>query len=75
MRLQIRNIGAIEQADISIDGITIIAGENNVGKSTIGKTLYAFLHDMSSWQKTYDEICCSKVEKYLYQHSIQCHLV
>lgn len=70
MRLQIRNIGAIEQADISIDGITIIAGENNVGKSTIGKTLYAFLHDMSSWQKTYDEICCSKVEKYLYQHSI-----
>lgn len=52
MRFQIRNIGAIGTADIEIDGITIIAGENNVGKSTVGKSLYAFLHDMSSWKKT-----------------------
>lgn len=48
LRFQINNIGAIENADVEIDGITIIAGENNVGKSTIGKALYAFLHDMYS---------------------------
>lgn len=67
---KIKNIGAIELADIDIDGITIIAGENNVGKSTVGKALYAFLHDMSSWKKLYDDICSSKIERFLYQNSI-----
>lgn len=69
MRFEIKNIGAIEQADIDLDGITIIAGENNVGKSTVGKALYAFLHDMSSWKKLYDDICSSKIERFLYQNS------
>ena len=52
MKFRINNIGAIEKADIDIEGITIIAGENNVGKSTVGKALYAFLHDMNLWEKT-----------------------
>ena len=41
MRLKIRNFAKILQADIEIDGITIIAGNNNIGKSTIGKILDA----------------------------------
>ena len=41
MKLQIRNIGKIKDADVLINGITVIAGENNTGKSTIGKALYA----------------------------------
>ena len=69
VKFEIKNIGAIEWADIDIDGITIIAGENNVGKSTVGKALYAFLHDMNSWKKTYDDICSSKIERFLYQNS------
>ncbi len=40
MRLQIENFAKIAKADINIDGITVIAGENNTGKSTIGKALY-----------------------------------
>jgi len=70
VRFSLENVGAIVQADIDIDGITIIAGENNVGKSTVGKALYAFLHDMSSWKKLYDDICSSKIERFLYQNSI-----
>ena len=35
MRLTLKNIGKIENADVKIDGITIIAGENNTGKSTV----------------------------------------
>lgn len=70
MRFQLENIGAIEKADIDIDGITIIAGENNVGKSTVGKALYAFLHDMSSWKKSYDDICSSRIKEFLYENSI-----
>ena len=41
MKLSIRNFAKILRADIEIDGITIIAGNNNIGKSTIGKTLDA----------------------------------
>lgn len=41
MKLHIKNVSKISSADIDIDGITVIAGSNNAGKSTIGKTLYA----------------------------------
>lgn len=41
MQLSIQNIGKIKHAEIEITGITVIAGENNTGKSTIGKSLYS----------------------------------
>lgn len=41
MRLKLQNIGIIEEADINVDGITLIAGQNDSGKSTIGKVLYS----------------------------------
>ena len=41
MKLVIENLAKIKHADIQIDGITVIAGNNNTGKSTIGKTLYS----------------------------------
>lgn len=41
MRLKIDNFAKVKHADIVIDGITVIAGENNTGKSTIGKVLYS----------------------------------
>lgn len=44
MRLNIRNVAQIRSADICIDGLTVIAGKNNTGKSTIGKTLFAIFN-------------------------------
>lgn len=41
MKLRIKNIGKIKEANIQIDGIAVIAGENNSGKSTVSKSLYA----------------------------------
>lgn len=41
MRLSIKNIGKIENASIEINGITVVAGENNTGKSTIGRILFS----------------------------------
>ena len=41
MNLKITNIGKIKTADITLNGITIIAGDNNTGKSTIGKVLFS----------------------------------
>ena len=40
MKLQIKNIAKVKEAEILIDGITVIAGENNTGKSTVGKVLF-----------------------------------
>lgn len=41
MKLTIDNFAFIKHADIAIDGITVIAGNNNSGKSTVGKILFA----------------------------------
>lgn len=41
MKLYLENIGKISRADIEINGITVIAGENNTGKSTVGKVLFS----------------------------------
>lgn len=41
MILKIENFAKIKNAEVKIDGITVIAGENNTGKSTIGKILYS----------------------------------
>ena len=41
MKLSVKNIGKLESAEIDISGITVVAGENNTGKSTIGKALFS----------------------------------
>jgi energy-coupling factor transporter ATP-binding protein EcfA2 len=40
MVLTIEGIGKIKCASIKLDGITVVAGKNNSGKSTFGRTLY-----------------------------------
>lgn len=41
MKIELNNIGPFVDESVDIDGITVVAGENGTGKSTIGKTLYA----------------------------------
>ncbi len=40
MELQLKNIGMIKEANVKIDGLTVIAGENDTGKTTVAKALY-----------------------------------
>ncbi|MEI0488854.1 AAA family ATPase [Brachyspira pulli] len=44
MKLKISNFAKIEKADINIDGITVICGDNDTGKSTIGKILFSIFN-------------------------------
>ena len=44
--LRINNLKKIKQEDIDIDGITVVAGENNTGKSTIGKVLFSTFNSL-----------------------------
>ena len=41
MKLSLKNIGKVRQASVELNGITVMAGENNTGKSTIGRALFA----------------------------------
>lgn len=41
MHLELKNIGKLSDASIDINGIAVIAGENNTGKSTVGKVLFS----------------------------------
>ena len=44
MKLELENVGKISHANIELNGIAVIAGENNTGKSTIGKMLFCVFH-------------------------------
>lgn len=44
MKLSLENICNIEKADFNLNGITVIAGDNATGKSTVGKALHLILH-------------------------------
>lgn len=44
MKLSLRNIGKIDDASVEIEGITVIAGENNTGKSTVGRVLFSIFY-------------------------------
>lgn len=57
MELQLQNIGIINKSVIKLDGLTVICGSNNSGKSTIGKALYATIEALSNLEdKLHDEL-------------------
>lgn len=51
MKLHLENIGKISKADVEINGVTVIAGENNTGKSTVGKTLFVIFDSFYNIKK------------------------
>ncbi len=51
MNFKLRNFGKIVEADIKLDGITVICGNNNTGKSTIGKALFGLFNSLSDYKR------------------------
>ena len=49
MKLVIDNIAKIEQAEVEFDGLTVICGRNDTGKSTLGKVLFATFNALIIW--------------------------
>lgn len=51
MRLTVDGIGKVTDTTVDLDGITVVAGPNDTGKSTIGKALFALVnsqHDFTN---------------------------
>ncbi len=67
MELQLKNIGMIKKANVKIDGLTVIAGENDTGKSTLGKALFFGLtiikriHSSGSKGNILNILTCTKI--------------
>lgn len=62
MKLSIHNFAKIKEADIIVDGITVIAGENNTGKSTVGKILFSLFNALSDISKKIFEEQLNEIE-------------
>jgi predicted ATPase len=55
MKLTIKNIGVIKEADIELSGLTVIAGENDSGKSTVGKLMFSITKAIGKYQDELEE--------------------
>ena len=64
---EIRNIGKIKSANINLNGLTVIAGINDTGKSTVGKLIFSIVKAISRFEQDLNEskehIVFSKIEK------------
>ncbi|MCM1229988.1 MAG: AAA family ATPase [Ruminococcus flavefaciens] len=68
MKLSIKNIGKIESADIKLDGITVICGENNTGKSTVGKVLFSYFNSMCDFENKIKEQRIIEIRNCLFKY-------
>lgn len=71
MRLQIQNINKIKEADIALNGLTVIVGENDMGKSTIGRAFFSIIKAVSNMRSLSNESSANKASKHidsLYKH-------
>ncbi|WP_406535219.1 AAA family ATPase [Methanobrevibacter sp.] len=48
MDIRLKNIGIIKDSSIRLDGLTVITGANNSGKTTVGKVVYSLLDAVSN---------------------------
>ncbi len=55
MELYVKNIGKVAEASVEIKGISVIAGENDTGKSTIGRVLYSVFNSFYEIEKQIKE--------------------
>lgn len=60
MQIKLRNIGMLEKAELNLNSLTLIAGENDNGKSTIGKVIFCIIKAINKYK---DELQESKEHK------------
>ncbi|MEN5216364.1 AAA family ATPase [Pseudomonas pudica] len=56
MEVSVKNFGTIRNADVSIGGLTVITGENDTGKSTIGKILFSLVKAVARYEEDLEEV-------------------
>ena len=60
MQIKLKNIGIVKESTIMLDGLTVITGKNNSGKTTVGKALYSLLDAVVNIQRKAENDKCKK---------------
>lgn len=55
MEIKVNNIGIVKESRILLNGLTVITGKNNSGKTTIGKALYSTVNALSNIKNNYEQ--------------------
>lgn len=55
MELSVENFGLIGRGTVKIDGLTVIAGQNDSGKSTVGKIFFSLVKAISRYKEDLQE--------------------
>jgi len=71
MKFSLTNIGKIAQADIEINGLTVLGGYNDIGKSTVGKTLFSVIKTISDIEQETQEFITEQIEQELIEFSVE----
>lgn len=56
--IEINNVAKIEQAKIDLAGVTVVAGFNGTGKSTIAKSVFCTLNSKKDIMWRFQYVIC-----------------
>lgn len=70
MKLKCENIGKLSSAEVEINTITLIAGLNSTGKSTVGKLLYSIFNSFYNIEKESLERIAINIKRKLLEDDI-----
>ena len=66
-RFKLEDYHAVKNADIVLDGLTVLAGLNGCGKSTISRWLYGFVR----YSNDFDQIVDSETAKAIFERTVR----
>lgn len=69
MNFELKDFGKIKSAKVKLDGITVICGNNNTGKSTVGKALFSFYNSLYDYKARIAEYKLSEIRNYISKFS------
>lgn len=53
MKIQLKNVGMIQDSSILLEGLTVVTGDNQSGKTTVGKALYGVCRGLWDLEENY----------------------
>lgn len=63
MKIFLKNIGKLGEAKVDIEGISVIAGKNSTGKSTVGKALFSAFNSFYHFREKIDSERTESIER------------
>lgn len=69
-RYTLSDYQAVKEADLTIDGLTVLAGENGSGKSTLSRWLYYLVNGVQRFDTFTTKEYVEKVERLMRRHSM-----